>query len=261
MKLANLARTLLRPAAVAAIALSVAGCAGTPATGPQDNTVSDPLEVPNRFIFAANDAADTLVIRPAAEIYTGAVPDPIRQIIHNFIQNLMAPLYIANNLLQGDFEGARTETGRFFANTILGVGGIADVASDAGIKEQQEDFGQTLAVWGVGPGPYIVLPLLGPSNLRDTVGYGVDTVADPFRLWAYGTDHKALTVDRAVAGGIDRRSELLGTVDDLKRNSLDYYATVRSLYAQQRNAAIHDNAPNAHPEFPEFPENAPPPKP
>jgi len=253
MKLVNFTRSFLRSAAVAAFALVATGCASTPATSDVDAAISDPLEIPNRFVFAANEATDILLIRPATEIYVGAVPDPVRQAVHNFIQNLLSPLYIANNLLQGDFQGAQLVTGRFMTNSILGIGGLADVAKEVGLPEQQpEDFGQTLAVWGLGSGPYLVLPLIGPSNARDAVGFGVDTVADPVRIWAYGTDHKNLLWGRSSANVVDRRSQLLTEIDDLRRNSLDFYATARSLYAQQRAAAIRDNAAVAAPEFPDF---------
>lgn len=254
MKLASLTRSTLRSALVAALALTATACANKPLDpGSKEaaSEVNDPLEVPNRFVFAANEAADVLVLRPAAEVYVAAVPNPIRDAIHNFIDNLMSPLYIANNLLQGNFEGAQFATGRFLTNTILGAGGIADVATQAGIPNRPEDFGQTLAVWGVGDGPYLVLPLLGPSNLRDTVGYGVDTVADPVRVWGYATDHKGALVARAGANAIDRRSHVLKEVDDLRRNSLDFYATVRSLHQQQRQAEIA-NKPVSGPDFPDF---------
>ncbi len=254
MKLASLSRSILRSAAVAAFALSVSACATKPGdTGAKDAAyeVNDPLEVPNRFVFAANEAIDTIALRPAAEVYTVVVPDPIRDVIHNFIDNLMAPLYIANNLLQGNFEGAQIATGRFLTNTILGAGGIADVATQAGIPNRPEDFGQTLAVWGVDNGPYLVLPLLGPSNLRDTVGYGVDTVADPVRVWGYATHHKGALTGRAAANAVDRRSHVLKEVDDLRRSSLDFYATVRSLHQQQRKAEV-ENKPVSGPEFPDF---------
>ncbi|WP_052709994.1 MlaA family lipoprotein [Azospirillum thiophilum] len=255
MKLASLSRPLLRTATVLAFALTATACATNQADpGAKDAAyqVSDPLEIPNRFVFAANEAVDVLALRPAAEVYVGLVPDPVRDAIHNFIDNLMAPLYIANNLLQGNVEGASNATGRFLTNTILGVGGIADVATQAGIPHAPEDFGQTLAVWGVGDGPYLVLPLLGPSNLRDTAGYAVDTVGDPVRIWAYAKDGEGLMLTRAGVSAVDRRSEVLKSVDDLRRNSLDFYATVRSLHQQQRQAEIANNKGAATPDFPDY---------
>jgi phospholipid-binding lipoprotein MlaA len=211
----------------------------------------------NRAIFEFNEVADKIVLRPAAQVYVNVVPDPIRMAVHSFLQNLLGPFHIAHNLLQGDFERAQLATGRFLTNTILGAGGLADVASEAGIPEQQEDFGQTLAVWGVGDGPYLVLPILGPSNLRDTFGYALDTVADPVAQWAYATDHEEWLLIRSGVYTLDRRASLLREIDDLRRNSIDFYATMRSLYQQQRRAAILNGrapASDTAPEFPEFPE-------
>lgn len=253
MKLANITRSLLRSAAAAALALSVAGCASAPATNDVETTVSDPLEVPNRFVFAINETADILLIRPATEVYVGVVPDPVRQAVHNFIQNLMGPLYIANNLLQGNWDGAQTATGRFVTNSVAGVGGLFDVATGLGMPEKPADFGQTLGVWGLDSGPYLVLPLLGPSNTRDAVGYGVDTLGDPFRIWMNAIGQDGVQYGRTGASGIDRRSQVLREIDDLRRNSIDFYATVRSLYAQQRDALVRGTgAAPATPEFPDF---------
>lgn len=263
---ANLSRTLFRTAAAAALALALAGCASGSGSGGAGADAAyeanDPLEVPNRFVFAVNEAADILAIRPAAEVYRNAVPDPVRNAVQNVLRNLVAPLVITNNLLQGDGRGAQEATGRFMTNTILGLGGVLDVATEAGIPPYTlEDFGQTLAVWGVGEGPYLVLPLIGPSNLRDTSGLVVDTLADPVRIWAYGTDAKDLLYARTGVSATDRRSGLLSEIDDLRRNSVDFYATARSLYRQQRAADIRDGkGATDKPEFPEF-EDAPTPVP
>lgn len=247
---ASMFRSPIRAAAAATLAACLGGCATQPAT---DTAVYDPLEPVNRGVFAVNEAVDKAVIKPVAQGYVYVVPDPVRDSVQSFIRNLLSPLTIANNLLQGDFDGAVQATGRFMTNTILGAGGIADVATQAGNPWVSEDFGQTLAVWGVGDGPYIVLPLLGPSNLRDTTGYVVDTVGDPVRIWGVSTDHEELLYARTGASGVDRRSRLLDEVDDLRRNSIDMYATVRSLYAQQRAAAIRDQSNTApQPDFPEY---------
>lgn len=244
-------RPIVRTMSAAALALCVAGCA-TPGGSPTDATVSDPLEPVNRAVFEFNEAADKVLIQPAAEAYVYVTPDPVREAVHSFIRNLLSPLVIANQLLQGDFDGAMHASGRFMTNTILGAGGIADVATSAGIEDEPEDFGQTLAVWGVGDGPYIVLPLLGPSNARDAVGYGVDTVGDPIRIWGHATGNETALWVRTGVSGIDRRSRVLDEVNDLRRNSLDYYATIRSLYAQQRAAQINDSSGTAAPEFPDY---------
>ncbi|PWC56339.1 VacJ family lipoprotein [Azospirillum sp. TSO22-1] len=251
-------RSLFRTALAATVALALAGCAsGRNGTG-QDE-VYDPLEVPNRFVFAMNDAADILVIRPAAEIYAGTVPDPVRNAVQNILETLLAPLVIGNSLLQGDGQNASDATGRFMTNAILGLGGVFDVASTAGIPAYRtEDFGQTLGVWGVGEGPYLVLPLIGRSNARDAVGYGVDTVADPFRIATSAANANGVLYSRSAAAAIDTRSRLLREVDDMRRSSVDFYAAARSLYHQQRNASISNSTSAGTPEFPEFPEDAKP---
>lgn len=251
MTMASFTRPFIRVAAAVMLSLSAAGCANTP-DGQDGAGISDPIEPVNRIIFGFNDAADTILLRPAAEVYVAVAPDPVREAVHSFIRNLVSPLVIANNLLQGDLEGAQVATGRMLTNTILGVGGLFDVASVAGMKDEEEDFGQTLGVWGLGSGPYVVLPLFGPSSVRDATGLAVDTVADPLRVWAYANDAKNVLYVRTGVSAIDRRSQVLKQVDDLKRNSLDYYAAVRSLYAQQRRAQINDNKTDAAPEFPVF---------
>lgn len=250
MMLASLTRSLKRATLAASLAVAAAtlgGCATS--AGDAASEANDPLEPMNRAIFSFNEGADILVMRPVAHTYETLVPDPIREAVHNFVLNLASPIFIANQLLQGDVEGAGHATGRMLTNTILGVGGIADVATSAGIPLQHEDFGQTLAVWGVGEGPYLVLPLLGPSNLRDAGGFAVDTVADPVGAW---TRANGGTMARAGASSVDRRAQLLKPVDDMRRNSLDFYASTRSLYRQQRTAAINDSVTTASPDFPVF---------
>ncbi|HEY0833790.1 MAG TPA: VacJ family lipoprotein [Azospirillum sp.] len=253
MTLASLSRSLLRTAATALI-LATAACA-TPSGNSTQSAgfdANDPLEPVNRAIWGFNEGTDILLIRPATEVYVNVVPNPVRDVVHNFLVNLTMPLVIANQILQGDRQGATDAAGRFLTNTILGMGGLADVATEARIPYESEDFGQTLAVWGLGDGPYLVLPLLGPSGLRDTVGLGVDTVADPVRGAAYTAGAKGALWARSGATTIDRRSELLGTIDDVRRNSVDPYATLRSLYRQRRQVEIRDGkaAPAEQPDFP-----------
>lgn len=249
---ARLSRTLLRTAVAAAFTLALAGCATAPQS-PAHDEVNDPLEVPNRFVFAVNEATDVLVLRPAAEVYHTLAPDPVRDAVQRVLENLTAPLYVGNSLLQGDLQNAEDGTGRFLTNTFLGVGGIFDVATAFGIPPYRfEDFGQTLGTWGVAEGPYIVLPLLGPSNARDAAGYAVDTVADPVRIAAYRADVKYLLYVRAGVSAVDARSRVLREVDDLRRNSLDFYAAIRSLNHQRREAAIRNSTVDNKPDFPEY---------
>jgi len=229
---------------VAAAVLS--GCAGTAAVEETSiDRVNDPFEPANRVVFAANQAIDTVLLRPAAVTYGTWVPEPIRYNVQSFLRNLRSPLIIANELLQGDWSGAERATTRFFVNTIAGAGGIVDIAGDnLGIPFEPEDFGQTLAVWGVGSGPYLVLPIFGPSTARDAAGLGVETFADPFTNpleWDL-LDDTAMEFVRPGLTAVDTRFRALEVTDELERSSLDYYAAVRSFYLQNRASQITDGA-------------------
>jgi len=230
-------------AALSALALStvLAGCATTGSTD-----AADPFESTNRAVFAFNEVVDKNVIAPVAEGYTIVVPDPIRDNIRTFIRNLSLPFDIANNLLQGDFNGASTNTGRLMTNAILGFG-FADVATAAGIGDAPADLGQTLAVWGMDSGPYIVVPILGPSNPRDLAGKVGGSFADPVGLYMPTT----MSVSTGVVGGVDLRSRYLREIDELRKGSLDYYATMRSLSVQQRDAHIKGRK-GAKADFPDY---------
>ncbi len=254
--------------AAAAIALSlsaitVSGCVLPPRDDPAAlaayKEANDPLEGFNRAIFGFNEGTDILLFRPAAEIYRTVLPNPVRNGIRNFLRNLRSPLDIANNLLQGDFKGAEVATKRFLVNTTAGVGGVLDIAADNGLPYRSEDLGQTLAVWGVPEGPFLVLPLLGPSNFRDAAGVAGEAYGDPLNLWATNTDRDEIPIVRGIVGGIDTRAGLIEPIDDLRRNSLDYYASLRSLYRQNRISEINNGqvpaGSESYPEFPEFPDD------
>ena len=213
--------------------LLLSACAGT------SQDPNDPMEGLNRGIFKFNDAVDTAVLEPVARGYRAGVPEPARKGVRNFLKNLKSPTVIANEVLQGDVTGAANATARMVTNTLLGVGGIFDVASE--IPAGDEDFGQTLGKWGVGSGPYVVLPLLGPSNARDTVGLAVDSFTDPLNMWLSNTDRDGWLIARIGTATIDKREELLDVLADLKKNSVDYYAAVKSAYSQRRDAQIRDN--------------------
>jgi phospholipid-binding lipoprotein MlaA len=218
---------------VAGASLLLSACAGT------SNDPSDPMEGLNRGIFKFNDAVDTAVLAPVAKGYRAAVPEPARKGVRNFMKNLKSPTVIANEILQGDVTGAANATTRMVANTLIGVGGIFDVAS--GIDEGDEDFGQTLGSYGIGAGPYVVLPFFGPSNVRDTTGLVVDSFTDPLNMWLDNTDRDGWLIARIGVATVDKREELLDVLADLKKNSVDYYAAMRSAYGQRREAQIRDN--------------------
>ena len=202
--------------------------------------IRDPFEKYNRWMFSINDKLDRHLIEPIARGYRAVVPQPIRTSGHNVITNLKEPLNIGNNLLQGDLSGAGDSTVRLIVNTLLGIGGIFDIAGGEGIKNEPEDFGQTLAVWGVGHGPYIVPPVLPPASLRDYSGNLVDMYVDPVRLWLHNTEEDGWAYFRTGFGLLDTRTQLIDTVSDLRRSSVDYYATMRSAYVQRRAALVKD---------------------
>lgn len=206
----------------------------------------DPLEPINRGIFEFNRVVDGLFIRPASIIYGNVVPELGRQGIRNFLDNLRAPVTFANDVLQGETDRAGVTLGRFMINTIFGFG-LFDVASQvSGFPKHYEDFGQTMAVWGVGSGPYLVLPLLGPSTLRDAGGMVVDSVAfDPLGFFYPLAAEIPLQarIARVVVDGVDLRYRVGPALDDLYESSLDPYATFRTVWLQRRAAEIRNGAP------------------
>lgn len=242
MKLVDLFRPLPRLALIVGLGLAASGCAlppRDPAALAAYRETNDPLEGVNRMVFGANEMADVVLIRPAAEIY-GVAPSFLRDRVRDFVRNLSMPLVLVNELLQGDMKGAEDATARILANTTLGLGGLFDIAALNGLEYKPEDFGQTLAVWGVPEGPYLVLPLLGPSNLRDAVGRGAESFADPVGLYAKERDFSDAMFAVTGVGGIDLRQRLIPEIDDLRRNSLDYYAALRSSYRQYRQGLINE---------------------
>ncbi|MGE0251847.1 MAG: VacJ family lipoprotein [Dongiaceae bacterium] len=206
--------------------------------------VNDPLEGLNRGIFAFNRAVDKVVVRPVSVVYKTVIPRFAQRGVTNFLRNLDHPVIFANNVLQGRVETALNTLFRFVFNSTFGVFGLFDVATEMGMPYKPDDFGQTLATWGVGDGPYLVLPLIGPSNARDGVGRLVDFFADPWRYVADNMDEEELTYIRYGMVTIDARSRNMKAFDDLERNSLDFYATLRSLYKQRRDFILRGKGVN-----------------
>ena len=223
--------------------LSLVGCAAAP-TDPADRQAyyetNDPIEPFNRAVFRLNQGLDSVLFEPLATVYKKTLPQTLQDGIRNFLNNLRTPIILANNLLQGDIDGVRDTIARFTVNTIVGFAGFGDPAGDMGVKYRSEDFGHTLAVWGMGEGPYLMLPVFGPSNPRDLIGLVVDTFSDPINIWADNTDRDAIPISRTLVRGIDRRARNLKTLDDLEQSSLDFYATIRSLYRQVRDDEIRN---------------------
>lgn len=238
-------KPILALALCAFLALGLSACAKSadPETGMKAE-ISDPIEPVNRAIFAFNNVLDVILVEPAAKIYNAVFPGFVRDGVQNFMRNLRAPLIIANDLLQGDIGGAGTATARFVINSTAGIGGLVDVAAMQGLSHNPEDFGQTLAVWGLGEGMYLVLPVFGPSSLRDAGGMAVDAYADPLRIWTFNEGREWIYYTRNLVEGFDNRARLVSAVGDLRRNSLDYYAAVRSAYAQRRGSLVRDENSN-----------------
>lgn len=202
-----------------------------------EDKIYDPLEPINRAIFSFNNVADKLILEPTAKGYK-KLPSPIQKGIGNFLNNLKLPLVVVNQILQGQFKNASNSTGRFIVNSTVGIFGLADVADNMGLEQTQEDFGQTLAKWGFGDGFYIVLPIFGPSNLRDTTGIILTYSTDPVNAYAVHQNETWILPVRTATNAIDQRSRIIDEVNALRNNSLDYYAAVRSSYYQNRKAAI-----------------------
>jgi len=242
-------------AAAALLSTSLlAGCA-TPPADPQARAdfeaVNDPLEPVNRAMFEFHQAIDNLLLKPLAFAYSTLLPPPLQTGIRSALQNLKTPIYLANDLLQGETNRAGETLQRFAINSTVGVLGFYDAADKwFGIAPHTEDFGQTLAVWGTEEGPYLFIPILGPSNPRDLGGYVVDSVADPLNWYLRNTDRDEWIIARAAVSGIDARAQLLETLDNLEKTSLDYYVTLRTVYRQRRADEIANRAskqPNVSP--------------
>jgi phospholipid-binding lipoprotein MlaA len=197
----------------------------------------DPLEPINRFTFAVNLKADQWAIKPVAQAYRAVIPTPVRTGVQNVFGNVADLWTSANNLMQGKVREARTDATRVVINSTIGVVGVIDLASDWGYQKHKEDFGQTLGAWGVPAGPYIVLPLLGPSTLRDSVAQiGVDMHASPFRYLADPGARNSITAVRLT----ESRSRLLDREKALQGIALDQYLFVRDAYLQRRQAQVLD---------------------
>jgi phospholipid-binding lipoprotein MlaA len=230
--------------AAAFVALGLTGCATVP-TDPNElaayREANDPLEPMNRYFFDLNNALDELVLKPFAGWYYIALPNFAQDGIRNALDNLKTPVILANDLFQGDLDRAGTTLGRFLINSTLGIAGLIDVAEMFGLEQHSEDFGQTLAVWGANEGPYLVLPLIGPSNPRDASGRIVDHFLDPLTYLAWQHDWiDTANFARAGLDVVDTRARNLKTLDEIKAGAIDYYATIRSLYRQQRDDAIRN---------------------
>ncbi len=210
------------------------------------NKVNDPAEPANRAIFEVNRSLDTAFLKPLATFYRDVTPQFFQDRINDALNNLRSPVIFLNDLLQGELDRAITTAVRFMVNSTWGLLGLNDIATDMGFEGHDEDFGQTLAVWGVPQGPYIVLPLFGPSNPRDAIGIVVDFLVDPFNIWADNTDRDFAILSRSGTRAVDLRATHMEALDSLEKSSLDFYASIRSLYRQRRANEIRNGQPSAN---------------
>ena len=208
----------------------------------RDASFSDPLEPLNRMVFALNEALDTIVLRPAAIVYGAVLPGPVRRAVRNAVRHLSLPFTFVNDVAQGQWRRSGETAQRFLLNTVVGFVGLYDVAEDYGLPHRSTDFGSTLASWGIGGGPYLVLPIAGPSNVRDAAGMFVQGVADPVDIAFRRVELDHMPLVRAGVATLDFRHGNLDTLDDIKANSLDYYAFIRTLYRQRRAFEVDSGA-------------------
>ncbi len=236
----------------AALALLLAACAGKlpeaepgpvldVAEEPTDPAVNvpDPWEGVNRAIFWFNLQVDQFLLRPAAIGYRFALPDPVQNSVRNLLDNASSPVTFANDLFQGEFKRGGLTFGRLITNSTVGVGGLFDVTAHFGWDRHKSDFGQTLALWGTGDGLYLMLPLLGPSNVRDGFGRAVDVFLDPLTYVYFFHDVEYGAAAQRTMEAIDYRGRNLERIDELQASSVDYYAVVRSAYQQARRQHIY----------------------
>jgi phospholipid-binding lipoprotein MlaA len=236
------------PTTAAAVLLAVllAGCATRPPAEDPEAVAefrqnNDPAEPFNRAMYDVHQAIDRTVLRPVAVGYRAVVPGPVRTGVRNVLGNLRTPVILVNDMLQGEPRRAGDTLGRFLINSTVGLGGIFDVAaSQFGVRGHTEDYGQTFARWGVGEGPYLFIPVLGPSNPRDLTGFGAGIATDPLTWFGQGVAVDVLTGTRAGMTVVDTREALIEPLDQVERTSLDPYSTLRSAYRQRRRAEIEN---------------------
>jgi phospholipid-binding lipoprotein MlaA len=232
---------------LALVAIGLAGCASRPPADDPDaiadyQQTNDPLEPTNRVFYAINNGLDTVILRPAAQAYRFVVPGRVREGLHNVLSNIGTPVQLTNDILEGKPRRAGDTTMRFLINTTAGVFGIFDFATKLGYPNHDADFGMTMASYGVPEGPFLFLPVLGPTDPRDAAGFGIDIAMDPF-TWVGGSHDTGLTVfnwSRYGLNAVDSRERVLDAIDQIKKTALDPYATFRSLYRQHRHAQIEE---------------------
>ncbi len=241
----------------AVLAIGLGACASTQNAEP--GTIQDPYEGFNRQMFAFNTGVDKYALGPAANVYETVTPEFGRDRVGDFLHNLKSPVIFVNDVLQGEGDRAGDTFARFLVNTTVGVAGLWDVAGYNGMEKHAEDFGQTLAVWGVDSGPFLVLPLVGPTTPRDLFGSGIDRALDPLTWTEFDNnpdldDH--IAIGRSVLGGLNARVALDDEIKQLNAQPEPYIA-LRRIYSSQRQAEIRNgriNEEEAYDDLPDFDE-------
>ena len=222
--------------------LDLDGLPGAQDGDAEELDVNDPLEPLNRVIFGFNEVFNFFILEPVAKTYNFVLPEFARERISNFLANIRNPVVLVNDLLQGELERGMDTGARLVINTTLGLGGLFDVAEGMGFKSHSEDFGQTLAVWGVGEGFYLVLPLLGPSNPRDALGkFVIDSFFDPLGIYLDNTGRDEIALSIAGVRGVTTYANIVEELGDLRETSIDFYGALRSLFRQRRIAEISNS--------------------
>lgn len=236
-----------RPALALVLAVALGACATSgerfDTAASLDRAAEDPWEKTNRKVHAFNSEVDRLVVRPPSALYQKAVPAPLQRGVRNFYGNLGEPLNFVNALAQGQIESARRAAGRFLINVALGGIGVADEATLLGLDEQPHDLGQTFAVWGIKSGPFVMMPVFGPTTVRDGLGFLGELFLDPVR---FGTGAALNSTQSVIEQGVrllDQRAELIERGEQIRRGSADDYATVRSAWLQLRLAQLYNGDP------------------
>lgn len=214
--------------------------------------VNDPIETINRGIFAFNEFFLQNLLSPLTDLYQSIFPDPLQEGIGNFLQNLQSPIILLNDLLQGEWIRASVTSRRFLMNSTIGIGGLVDIAENSGLPAHDEDLGQTFAVWGVSEGPYLVIPLLGPSNPRDILGKFISGYLDPVSHYTDNADLEELNYVRTGFTAVDEYGSVRDELKEIKKTSIDYYASIRSLYRQKRQGDIYNGKGQKLPPIPDF---------
>lgn len=217
---------------LALLVLSLCSCAAR-----READQHDPFEGVNRKIFWLNDKLDVYALEPVAKGWDFVAPDVVQRSVDRFFDNIDFPILLVNDLLQGKLRAAGVDVARFAINTSAGLGGLFDPAADVGLRKKAEDFGQTLGWWGVGSGPYLVLPIIGPSNPRDAAGLVVDS---PLRVYSYFAPFY-VSIAATATRTVNLRSLFIEEIRNNKESALDYYVFVRDAYTQRRRALIEDS--------------------